>query len=97
MRKTSLLPTVQDDAIISLLSLTHGSMSYAVYTQQFNDFLRRSRQQLTTDVHCVRFINSLANFELKTHAKSHRSQKGYNIKLVELRTSSTTSLLIRRI
>jgi hypothetical protein len=26
----------------------------------------------------------MANFELKTHAKSHRSQKGYNIKLVEL-------------
>jgi hypothetical protein len=33
---------------------------------------------------CARFINGIANFELKTHAKSHRSQKGYNIKLVEL-------------
>jgi hypothetical protein len=58
-------------------------MSYAVYVKQFNDFLRRSRQNLTTDVHCVRF-NGLANFSLKTQAKSHRSQKGYNITLVEL-------------
>jgi hypothetical protein len=59
-------------------------MSYDVYTQQFNDFLRRSRQQVTADVQYVRFINGLANFESKTHAKSHRSQKGYNIKPVEL-------------
>jgi hypothetical protein len=84
LRKTSLLPNIQDDAINALLSLSHGSMSYDVYTQQSNDFLRRSRQQVTYDVHCVRFINGLANFELKTHAKSHRSHKGYNIKLVEL-------------
>jgi hypothetical protein len=59
-------------------------MSYAVYTQEFNNFLRRSRQQLKVDVKCVRFINGMANFELKTHAKSHRSQKGYDIKLVEM-------------
>jgi hypothetical protein len=26
----------------------------------------------------------MANFKLKTHAKSHRSQKGNNIKLVDL-------------
>jgi hypothetical protein len=32
----------------------------------------------------VRFINGMANFELKTHAKSHCSQRGYNVKLVEL-------------
>jgi hypothetical protein len=59
-------------------------MSYALYTKQFNDFLRRSRQNLTADVHYVRFINGLANFELKTQAKSNRSQKGYNLTLVEL-------------
>jgi hypothetical protein len=59
-------------------------MSYALYTQQSNDLLRRSRQQLTADVQCVRFINGLANFELKTRAKSHRSQRGYNVLLVEL-------------
>jgi hypothetical protein len=59
-------------------------MSYALYNQQFNDFLRRSRKQLTADVHCVRFINGMANFELKTHAKYHRSQRGYNVQLVEL-------------
>jgi hypothetical protein len=79
-----MLPNVQDNAINALLSLTQGSMSYALYTQQFNDFLRWSRQQLTVDVHCVRFINGLANFELRTHAKSHRSLRGYSVKLVEL-------------
>jgi hypothetical protein len=41
-------------------------MSYAVYVKQFNDFLRRSRQKLTADVQCVRFINGMANFSLKT-------------------------------
>jgi hypothetical protein len=59
-------------------------MSYALYTKQFNDFLRRSRQNLTADVQCVRFSNGLANFTVKNQAKSHRSQKGYNITLVEL-------------
>jgi hypothetical protein len=44
LRKTSMLPNIQDDAINALLNLTQGSMSYVVYTQQFNDFLRRSRQ-----------------------------------------------------
>jgi ADP-ribose pyrophosphatase YjhB (NUDIX family) len=76
LHKTTFLPNIQDDAINAMLSLTQGSMSYALYTQQFNDFLRRSRQNLTVDVQCVRFINGLANFELKTQAKSHRSQKG---------------------
>jgi hypothetical protein len=74
LRKTSLLPNIQDDAINAMLSITHGNMSYAVYTHQFNDFLRRSRQQLTADLQCVRFIHGLANFNLQTHAKSHRSQ-----------------------
>jgi hypothetical protein len=60
-------------------------MSYAVYTQQFNDFLRRSRQHMAADLQCVRFINGLANFQLHTQAKSHRSQSGYNLKLVELK------------
>jgi hypothetical protein len=82
--KSSVLPNIQDDAINALLSLTQGSMSSALYTQHFNDFLRRSRQPLTADVQCVRFINGPANFELKTHAKSHRSQSGYNVRLVEL-------------
>jgi hypothetical protein len=59
-------------------------MSYALCTHRFNDFLRRSCQKLTDDVQCVRFINGLANFELKTQAKSHRSQRGYNVQLVEL-------------
>jgi hypothetical protein len=64
-------------------------MIYALYTKQFNDFLRRSRQKLTADVQCVRFINGLANFELKTQAKSHRSQRGYNVQLVELQNFLT--------
>jgi hypothetical protein len=50
LRKTSMLPNIQDDAINALLSLTQGSMRYALYTQQFNDFLRRSRQQIKGDV-----------------------------------------------
>jgi hypothetical protein len=84
LRKTTFLPTIKDDAINGVLNLTQGSMSYALYTQKFNDFLRRSRQKLTADVQCVRFINGLANFELKTQAKSHRSQRGDNVQLVEL-------------
>jgi hypothetical protein len=79
-----MLPNIQDDANNAQLSLAQGSMSYALYTHQFNDFLRRSRQQLTADVQCVRFINGLASFELKTHAKSHRYQRGYNVQFVEL-------------
>jgi hypothetical protein len=67
-----------------MLNLTQGSMSYALYTKQFNDFLRRSRQNLIADVQCVRFINGMTNFTLKNQAKSHRSHKGYNIALVEL-------------
>jgi hypothetical protein len=59
-------------------------MSYAVYTKHYNDFLRRSRQNLTAYVQCVRFINGMANFTLKNQAKSHRAQKGYNVTLVEL-------------
>jgi hypothetical protein len=43
LRKTTFLPNIQDDAINALLNLTQGSMSYALYTKQFNDFLRRSR------------------------------------------------------
>jgi hypothetical protein len=58
-------------------------MSYAFYTKQFIDYLRRSRQNLTADVQCVRFINGQSNLALKTQAKSHRSQKGYNVTLVE--------------
>jgi hypothetical protein len=84
LRKTTFLPSIQDDAINALLNITQGSMSYALYTHQFNDFLRRSRQKLTADVQCVRFINGLANLELKAHAMSHRSQRGYNVQLVEL-------------
>jgi NAD dependent epimerase/dehydratase family enzyme len=50
LRKTAFLPNIQDDAINALLNLTQGSVSYALYTKQFNDFLRRSRQKLTADV-----------------------------------------------
>jgi ADP-ribose pyrophosphatase YjhB (NUDIX family) len=85
LRKTTFLHNIQDDAINALLNLTQGSMmSYVVYVKHFNDFLRRSRQNLTADVQCVRFINGLPNFAMKTQAKSHRSQKGYNDTLVEL-------------
>jgi hypothetical protein len=82
--KTIVMPYIQDDAINPLLNMTQCNMSYAIYTQQFNDFLRRSRQQPTADMQCVRFINGLANADLQTHAKSHRAQKGYTLTLVEL-------------
>jgi hypothetical protein len=84
LRKTTFLPNIQDYAINAMLNFTQGSMSYALYTQQFNDFLRLSREKRTADVQCVRFINGRANFELKTQAKSHRSQRDYNVQLVEL-------------
>jgi ADP-ribose pyrophosphatase YjhB (NUDIX family) len=84
LRKTTFLPNIQDDAINALLNLTQGNTSYALYTKEYNDFLRRSRQNLTADVQCVRRINGMANFALKNHAKSHRTEKGYNITLVEL-------------
>jgi hypothetical protein len=47
-----------------MLGLTQGNLSYADNTQLFNDFLRRSRQPLTDDLSCVRFINGLANSQL---------------------------------
>jgi hypothetical protein len=85
LRKSTFLPNIQDDAINALLNLTQSNMmSYAVYTKQYNDFLLRSRQNLTADVQCVRFINGLANSTLKNQAKSHRAQRGYNVTLVEL-------------
>jgi hypothetical protein len=85
LRKTTFLPNIQDDAINALLNLTQSNMmSYAVYTKQYNDFLRRSRQNLTADVQCVRLINGLAKSTLKNHAKSHRAHRGYNVTLVEL-------------
>jgi hypothetical protein len=69
LRKTTFLPNIQDDAINALLSFTQSNtMSYAFYTKQYYDFLRRSRQNLTADVQCVRFINGLANSSLKNQA-----------------------------
>jgi hypothetical protein len=77
LRQTSLLPNIRDDAIYAVLGVTQGNMSYAAYTKLFNDFLRRSRQHLTGDLQCVRFIRGLANSQLQAQAKSHRSQRGY--------------------
>jgi ADP-ribose pyrophosphatase YjhB (NUDIX family) len=74
LRKSTFLPNIQDDAINALLIFTQSNtMSYALYTKQYNDFLRRSRHNMTADVQCVRFINGLANSSLKNHAKSHRA------------------------
>jgi uncharacterized membrane protein YgcG len=85
LRNSTFLPNIKDDAINALLSFTRSStMSYAFYTKQYNDYLRRSRQPLSADVQCVRFINGLANSALKNHTKSHRAQRGYQITLVEL-------------
>jgi 8-oxo-dGTP pyrophosphatase MutT (NUDIX family) len=66
LRNTTFLSNIQDDAVNALLNLTQGNMmSYAVYAKQYNDFLRRSRQNPRADVQCVRFINGMANFTLK--------------------------------
>jgi hypothetical protein len=47
LRKTTILPNIQGDAINALLNFTQSNtMSYVVYVKQFNDFLRRSRQNL---------------------------------------------------
>jgi hypothetical protein len=68
----SMLPNIRDDAINTMLGLTQGNLSCAGYTHLFIEFLQRSRQHLTNDLQCVRFINGLANFQLQTQAKSHR-------------------------
>jgi hypothetical protein len=78
-----MLPNIRDDVVNAMLGITQGNMSYAVYTQHFNDLLRRSRQHLTYDLQRVRFISGLANVQLHTQAKSHRSQRGYTLPLVE--------------
>jgi hypothetical protein len=75
IRKTSMLPKIRDDAIKVVLGLAQGNLSYADYTLLFNDLLRRSRQPLTHDLNSVKFSGGLANFQLYTQAKSHRSQQ----------------------
>jgi hypothetical protein len=83
--KTSLLPNIRDDAINALLGPTQGTFSSANYSQLLNDFLRRSRQPLTDDLQCVRFINGLAILFFQAQAKSYRTQeKGDSLPLVEL-------------
>jgi hypothetical protein len=67
-----MLPNIRDDAINSIIGLTQSLLSYADYTQHLNDFRQRSRHLLPNDFLCVRFINSLTNLLLHTHAKSHR-------------------------
>jgi hypothetical protein len=84
-RKTSLLHNLRDDVINTMLGLTQGNMSYADYSQLLNDFSRRSRQPLTYDLPCIRFISGLAKFQFQTQAKFHRSQqRGFKLPLVEL-------------
>jgi hypothetical protein len=85
IRKSTFLPNIQDDAINALLSFTQSNtMSYALFTKKYNDYLRRSRQDLTAEVQCVRFITGLANVDLQRLARSHRALQGYQITLAEL-------------
>jgi hypothetical protein len=46
IRKTFLPPNIRDDALNYLIGLPQGSISYAEYTQHFNEFFRRSRQPI---------------------------------------------------
>jgi hypothetical protein len=73
LRRTSLLPNIRNDAINAMLGITQGNIRYAACTLLFNDFLRRSRQPLTDDLQCVRFISGWVDFQLRTQDKSHRS------------------------
>jgi hypothetical protein len=81
-----MLPNIRDGANSTLIGLTQGNLVYVALTLLFNDFLRRFRQHLTYDLQCVRFIGGLANFQLKTQAKSRPSQdRGYTLPSVELK------------
>jgi hypothetical protein len=79
---------IKNDSIMDLLLLMQGSLTYAACNQQFNDFLRRSRQQFSDEFQCVTFIKGMSYFELQTQVKSHRSQqKDNNMPLAELHIS----------
>jgi hypothetical protein len=69
LRKTTFLPNIQDDAINALLNLTQGSIICAFYTKQFNDFLRRSRLNLTADMQCVRFYQWHGELRIEDSSK----------------------------
>jgi hypothetical protein len=87
-----MLTNIQDDAMNALLGITQGNMSYAAYTQLFNDFKRSFQQPLIDNLHCALFMRGLADFQLQTHAKSHRSQhKGYN----EIETILLTTIPVK--
>jgi hypothetical protein len=67
--------------------MVFGLVLSTKYTQRFNDFLLRSRHQLSDVFKCVTFIKGLPNFELQTEAKSYHFQhKDYNMPLVELQS-----------
>jgi hypothetical protein len=84
IRKTSMLSNIRDGAITAMIQLTQSTLTYASYTQQFNDFIWRSRQPFTYDFRCVCFIKGVSQFHLQSLAKSHRSQRnGYCMPLVE--------------
>jgi hypothetical protein len=65
-----MLPSIRENAINSLIDISKVSMGYEEYTQQFIDFLRKSRQTLSDDFHCVGLINGLANFYFKFRPSS---------------------------
>jgi ABC-type uncharacterized transport system fused permease/ATPase subunit len=69
-----MLLNITDYAIMAIFQLTQCSLSYATYTQQLNDFLRRFRQHFTDDFQRAYFVKGLPSFQLHTHANYHRSQ-----------------------
>jgi hypothetical protein len=79
LRKTTFLPNIQDDASNALLNLTQGSMSYALYTQRFNDFLRRSRQKLTFSVFASSMVWLNSNSRLRLSHIALREVATFNL------------------
>jgi hypothetical protein len=96
LRKTPLRPHIQDDAINAMLGITHGNVSYA-YTQQLNDFLRRSRQQLRVLIFNV--YVSLMDWLIFSYSRPKPNhivhREGTICNLWSCTIFSTTSLLTR--
>jgi hypothetical protein len=67
IRKTSSMPNIIDDAITDMPKLTQNTLTYVAYTQQFNDFLRRSRQQLSLCSHDLISVWTVVLIRLNSH------------------------------
>jgi hypothetical protein len=67
-RKTSLLPNIRDDASSALFGFTQGFVSYASYTQLFNDFSPEVSTASYGHLTVLSLHYGMANFQLHTQA-----------------------------